>query len=288
MRKNRASLRSLRRDRKAVSPAISTVILTSAVVVLLLVTIVFANNFLNARMAENEFSAMEQFMQTVGLQIDDVAWIIGRTQTIRYASNFGQVSFEYGALNYTIYVDKGLGYDYNHPLVSNRTGVLLFNMPISRYSLGNNYYKAIFPSDRSFLQKGTSAPISHVYVTEQVPMRDGSFIRVVVAPAIRMLNSTITMGGAKNNYTKFYLPILCNGTSPHYSQSVTLTGKNVLVKTEGGVNAVKIRVSFPRISEGFDKFFFNFDVEEKVVNVPPGSTVEFYTSEVSVSLGVYG
>jgi len=287
MRKNRASLRSLRRDRKAVSPAISTVILTSAVVVLLLVTIVFANNFLNARMAENEFSAMEQFMQTVGLQIDDVAWIIGRTQTIRYASNFGQVSFEYGALNYTIYVDKGSGYDYNHPLVSNRTGVLLFNMPISRYSLGNNYYKAVFPSDRSFLQKGTSAPVSHVYITEQVPMRDGSFIRVVVAPAIRMLNSTISMGETKN-YFKFYLPILCNGTSPHYSQSVTLTGKNVLVKTEGSVNAVKIRVSFPRISEGFDKFFFNFDVEEKVVNVPHGSTVEFYTSEVSVSLGVYG
>jgi hypothetical protein len=32
MRKNRASLHSLRRDRKAVSPAISTVILTSAIV----------------------------------------------------------------------------------------------------------------------------------------------------------------------------------------------------------------------------------------------------------------
>jgi hypothetical protein len=118
-------------------------------------------------------------------------------------------------------------------------------------------------------------------------MRDGSFIRVVVAPAIRMLNSTISMGETKN-YFKFYLPILCNGTSPHYSQSVTLTGKNVLVKTEGNVNSVKIRISFPRISEGFDKFFFNFDVEEKVVNVPHGSTVEFYTSEVSVSLGVYG
>ena len=286
MRKNRASLHSLRRDRKAVSPAISTVILTSAVVVLLIVTIVFANNLLNARMAENEFSAMEQFMQTVGLQIDDVAWIIGRTQTIRYASEFGQVSFEYGALNYTIYVDKGAGYDYNNPLASNRTGVLLFNMPISRYSLGNNYYESIFPSDRSFLQKGTSAPVSHVYVTEQLPMPDGSFIRVVVTPIIRMLNSTISMGVTKNNYTKFYLPILCNGTSPHYSQSVTLTGKNVLVKTEDSVNAVTIRVSFPRMDEFFDSLFFNFEEVEIVVDVPNGSIVEFYTSEVSVSLGL--
>ena len=296
MRKNRASLYSLRKDKKAVSPAISTVILTSAVVVLLLVTIVFANNFLNARMAENEFSAMEQFMQTVGLQMDDVAWIIGRTQTIRYASKFGQVNFENGRpenktkvpLVYTVYVDKGAGYDYNHPLTSNGTGILLFNMPISQYSLGNHYYRSIFPSDRSFLQKGTSAPVSCVYVVEELQMRDGNFIRVVVAPIIRMLNSTITMGGTKNNYFKFYLPILSNGTSPRYSQSVTLTGKNVLVKTEGGVNAVKICVSFPRIGEGFDNInFFKFDNEVKIVDVPDGSTVEFYTSEVSVSLGVY-
>jgi hypothetical protein len=244
---------------------------------------VFANNFLNARLAENEFSAMEQFMQTVGLQIDDVAWIIGRTQTIRYASKFGQVAFESVALNYTVYVDKGAGYVYS---ISNLTGVLLFNMPISEYSLGNNYYKSIFPSDRSFLQKGTSAPVSHVYATEKLPMRDGSFIRVVVTPIIRMLNSTISMGGTKNNYFKFYLPILRNGTSPYHSQSVTLTGKSVLVKTEGSVNAVKIRVSFPKIGEGFGSDFFNFDSQEKVISFSKPSIIEFYSSGVSVSLGL--
>lgn len=283
MRKNRASLNRLRADRKAVSPAISTVILTSAVVVLLVVTIAFANNFLGARMAENEFSTMKQFMQTVGLQIDDVAWIIGRTQTVRYASKFGQVNFEARALNYTLYVDKGSGYVYS---INNLTDILLFNMPIVKYSIGNNYYESIFPSDRSFLQAGTSAPVSRVYAVEEVPMRDGSFIRVVVTPIIRMLNSTISMSGTTTNYFKFYLPVLSNGTSPYHSQSVTLTGKNVLVKTESGVNAVKIRISFPKL--GFDNYhFFHFDSEEKVVDVPNGSIIDFYTSEVSVSLGLY-
>ena len=280
----RASSRSsFRRNGRGVSPAISTVILTSAIIVLLLVTIVFANNFLNARLAENEFSAMEQFMQTVGLQIDDVAWIIGRTQTIRYASKFGQVSFESVALNYTVYVDKGAGYVYS---ISYLAGVLLFNMPISEYSLGNNYYESIFPSDRSFLQKGTSAPVSYVYAIEKLPMRDGSFIRIVVAPIIRMLNSTISMGESENNYFKFYLPVLSNGTSPYKSQSVTLTGRNVLVKTESSVTAVNITVSFPRTGEGFGSYFFNFDPEEKVISFSKPSIVEFYTSEVSVSLGL--
>jgi hypothetical protein len=118
-------------------------------------------------------------------------------------------------------------------------------------------------------------------------MRDGSFIRVVVTPTIRMLNSTISMGVNKNNYFKFYLPILSNGTSPYHSQSVTLTGKNVLVKTEGSVNAVKIRISFPKINSGFGSDFFNFDSQEKVVDVPDGSIIEVYTSEVSVSLGLH-
>jgi len=281
MTRNRASLCGLKKDKRAISPAISTVILTSAIVMLLLVTIVFANNFLNARMAENEFSAMKQFMQTVGLQIDDVAWIVGRTQTIRYASKFGQVSFESVALNYTVYVN-GTAY-----FAANTTGILLFNMPISKYSLGNNYHERLFPSSRSFLQIGTSAPVCHVYVIEKLPMADGNFIRVVVAPSIRMLNSTISTGQNVSRYFKFYLPILSSGTNPRLSQSVTLMGKTVSVKIEGGVNTVKINVSFPKSSLGFDNAFFNFEETVKEVDVPDGSIIEFYTGEVIVSLGLH-
>jgi hypothetical protein len=285
MTKDNIPLRRLRRDEKAVSPAISTVILTSAVVVLLLVTVAFANNFLNARMAENEFSATKQFMQTVGLQIDDVAWTIGRTQTIRYASRFGQVNFESLALNYIVYVDKGDGYIY---LTNYSAGILLFNMPISSYSVSNNYSERIFPSsDSSFLQIGTSAPVSHVYVIEKLPMNDGNFIRVVVAPSIRMLNSTISTGGEGKNYFRFYLPILSPGTNPRHSQSVTLAGSTVSVETEGAVNKIKIHVSFLKDSLGFDEDFFNFESVDEEVDVPDGSIIEFYTGEVIVSLGLY-
>lgn len=277
-------LDKLRKDRRAISPAISTVILTSAVVVMLLVVIVFANNFLNARMAENEFSTVKQFMQTVGLQIDDVAWTVGRTQTVRYASNYGTVDFESVTLNYTIYVNKTGQYV---AFANYTVGILLFNMYVSQYTLGNNYYERIFPSsDSSFLQKGTSAPVSYVYVIEKLPMDDGNFIRVVVAPCIRMLNSTISSdtGGTKN-YFKFYLPLLEQGANPRFSQSITLVGSSVSVKTET-CNSIKIDVTFPKASLGFDANFFKFNNTEEIVDVPDGSTVEFYTSEVIVSLGL--
>jgi hypothetical protein len=268
----------LRRNKKAVSPAISTVILTGAIVVLLLVTIVFANNFLNARMAGNEFSAMKQFMQNVGLQIDDVAWIPENARTIRYASKFGQVNFEPSVLNYSVYVN-GTNF-----LANFTTGIILFNMPISHYSLGNGYYECIYPSSRAFLNNGSSAPVSYIYVAEKLPMYDGGFIRVAVVPIIRVLNTTITTGKSAN-YSKFYLPILSNGTSPRLPQSVTLTGKNVSVKTAENVATIKITVSFLKSSLGFDESFFNFDKTEVVVTVPKGAIVEFYTGEVMVSLG---
>jgi hypothetical protein len=282
MTRNEARLRGFRRDRKALSPAISSVILTSAVVVLLLVTIVFANNFLSSRMAENEFSATKQLMQTLGLQTDDVAWTIGRTQTTRYAGRFGVVNFESLALNYAVYVNDTFF------LGNYSTGVLLFNMPIDKYSMGNNYEERITPSsDRSFLQVGTSAPVCHVFITEKVPMNDGNYIRVIVAPSIRMLNSTITNGGVATNYFKFYLPILKAGVSPRHSQSISLAGSSVLVDTESSVTKVKIHVSFQKASLGFDSQFFNFDSVDEEVDVPNGSIVQFYTGEVTVSLGLY-
>ncbi len=285
MTKNGASLYRLRRDRKAASPAISSVILTSAVVVLLLVTVAFSNNFLNARMAENEFSAMKQFMQTTGLQMDDVAWTIGRTQTVRYASRFGFVNFESLALNYSVYVDKGSGYIF---LASFSTGIILFNMPVSKYSIGNNYHERLLPAgDRSFLQKGTSAPVCHVYVIEKVPMNDGSYIRVVAAPSVRMLNSTISINGEVKDYFKFYMPILNSGTHPRNSQSITLVGNTVSANTESGVNKIKIHLYMPKTSLGFDQDFFRFDSIEKEIDVPDGSIMQFYTGEVVVSLGLH-
>ncbi|HVP26561.1 MAG TPA: hypothetical protein VMT26_02715 [Candidatus Bathyarchaeia archaeon] len=273
------------KNRRAISTAISTVILTGAVIVLLLIAIVFANNFLDARLAENEFSAMKQFMQTTGLQMDDVSWTIGRTQTIRYASRYANVNFESVALNYSVYVDKGSGYVF---LANFSTGIIMFNMPINQYTISNNYYEGIAPSsDNSFLQEGTSAPVCHVYVMEKIPMNDGNYIRVVAAPSIRMLNSTISTASENQNYFKFYLPILSSGTNPRYSQSITLVGKTVSVLTQSGVNRIKIDVVAPKTSLGFDLDFFHFKNVEEVVDVPDGSTIQFYTGYVEVSLGLY-
>ena len=118
-------------------------------------------------------------------------------------------------------------------------------------------------------------------------MNDGNYIRIVVAPTVRMLNSTISTSGETKNYFKFYLPDLTTGPRPRYSQSVTLTGKNVTLTTEGNVNAIRITVTFPNAGLGFDSSFFNFDSTTVDVSNLNGSIIEFYTGEVVVSLGLH-
>jgi hypothetical protein len=277
-----SSQTSFRKSSRAISPAISTVILTSAIVVLLLITVLFANNFLSARLAQSDFGAMQQVMQTAELQLDDVAWTIGRTQTIRYASKSGQVGFQPGSLSYSVYAWSGNSWT---PVLTNTTGIILFNMPIYKYSISNNYFQRSIPSsDSSFLQQGASAPIAQVFTIEKVPMADGSYVRVVLAPSIRMLNSTIT-GSQTQNYYEFYLPCLVRGSSPLYSQSITMATQNVVRLS--AVNSIMINVTFPNAASGFNSGFFNFKSTTVTISLPSSSIVEFYSSEVIVSLGLY-
>jgi hypothetical protein len=277
---------SLLRDKKAVTPAISTVILTSAVVVLILVAMTFANTFLDSRLAENEFSANKQFMITTALQVDDIAWTVGRTQTVRYSSDFGNMKFQNSTLRYTFEVDDGTGFK---TLFTQETGIILFNIPVTSYSLGNNYFQRVSPmSNGSFLQEGPSAPVSEVICVEKLPMADGSYIRIAVVPTIRILQATIGSSTDSTKYVKFYLPALMNGTNKYLSQSVTLTGDSIAKFTKSGIRQVRISVASTvgAAAAGFDSGFFNFDQVSKTISLSnPNSVVEFYVGNVLVRLG---
>jgi type II secretory pathway pseudopilin PulG len=276
-----SSQSSVTRNDRGVSPAISTVILTGAIVVLIIIAVVFANNFLNTQIAKNDFSAMEQFMQTAALQLDNVAWTIGRTQTISYTSKYGQVNFQTAALSYAVYNGTS-----KVAILTNTTGIILFNVPTNEYSISNNYFQRIYPSSNgSFLQQGTSAPIAQVFAIEKLPMSDGSYVRVVLAPTIRMLNSKI----GNQTYYEFYLPCLVQGSHPYYSQSITIATQNVATITFAVANpiTININVTFPNAALGFSSSFFNFQSTTVPVHIKSPSIVEFYVGEVIVSLGLY-
>jgi hypothetical protein len=221
---------------------------------------------------------MEQFMQKIGLQVDDVAWIPGRTQTTAYTSKYGTVKVQSSALTYTFLADGTpiLGASFN-------VSVLMFDMPTSSYSAGNNYFQQIFPSTNSFLQQNASAPICRVFAVQKTPMTDGSYVRIVVAPIIREMNSTAN--GASN--IQLYLANMINGPSPLQSQSVTVTGRNLWYNSTNFANNITINLSFPNGGLGLTSNFFSFDGTSKNINVASNSVAAIFVGQVAVSLGAY-
>ena len=183
--KTRNNHTSLRRDTRAVSPAISTVVLTAAGIVMILVAMSYANNILGIKMAQNEYSTNKQFMQTTAQQIDDIAWTVGRTQTVSFSNKYGNVQFQAVALNYTFRIHTSSGWE--NLTLSGKTGIILYNMPVGSYSLGNNFFQRL-PSNVTspFLLSGSTAPISQVTCVQKVPMIDGTYNRIVLVPNMRV------------------------------------------------------------------------------------------------------
>jgi hypothetical protein len=279
--------KSLLKDKRATSPAISTVILTGAGIVMILIAMSYANNILTLKMAQNEYSTNKQFMQTTGQQIDDIAWTIGRSQTVSYTCRYGNVKFQDSVLEYKFQVHTSQGW--KDLTISGKTGIILYNMPISSFCMGNKYFERVpLNANSSFLLSGSSSPISQVICEEKIPMTDGSYTRIALIPTMRMLTSTVT----STNYYKFYLPDLENSTNIYKSQSISLTGNGITKAIQSGVDQVKITVNYLKaVNPGFDSTFFNFKSTTITLNntstpqITPNSIVEFYVGKVIVSFG---
>ena len=298
------------KNKRGVSLVISTVIVTTTILVMVLITVATANSVLSSSLAENEFVAAKQFMLTAGLQIDNVAWTIGRTQTINYYSNFGHVRIQTLALNYSVQMHStATGWE---PVFSNiTTDMVLFNMPLTAYNLYNGKFERLLPTilkfqngtpvptdwNGPFLQNGTTAPVSRVFIHELLPVNDESYLRIAAVPSIRVLNSSIVSPTQSTCYYKFFLPTLERSSeNPLLTQSITMVGGEVTKVIRKDIDQVNITVSFPSgfkgLPSGSTQDFFKFDgvVESdglvESMSLPPDSVVEFYIGKVIVSQGV--
>ena len=274
----------LRRDRRAVSPAISSVILTAAVVVLILVAMNFAMNLRESKVVENEFASVRQFMQTAAVQVDDIAWVPWRAQTFRYSRGYGSMNFMPNMLNFAIYYRNASG---EYPLGSYTSGVLAFNMPISKYNMYDGYFELIYPTDSSMANclifRGATAPVARVYAIEK--LSTGSFVRLVMNPCIRLVDANVS---GKKQY-RLYLPILYESGSRGNNPTVTFTSTQVFSNVK---EATRIRVIVTALSQAYGASFFVKSplgadkIIDEEIDLGGSSTVVFYFSRVEVALGV--
>jgi hypothetical protein len=193
------------------------------------------------------------------------------------------MGWESNVLTYTFYINCSQG----NVTLSKDTSMISYNMPITYYSLGNNYYERLTPEGNSFIQQGAAAPVCHVFVVEKVPINTVSYARIVAVPSIRALNYTVAN---QTNYLKLYLPDLQNATSPFHSQSLTFVGDSVEKYTYTNVTQINIAVTY---HNGYGDTFFNFRRSIEILNSTSspqisanGNTiVELYVGNVKFTVG---
>ncbi len=263
--------------------------MTGVIVLLVGVALAYTNSSVQANLAASDFNSAQQFMQSVGKSVDDVAWTVGRTDTIAYATRYGYARYLPSALNYTVYV-KTVGSSSYQFFATYTVGVLMYQIPTFQYSILNGYYRPVLPTSSSTLTlSGTTAPIARIFNVERLGTTDGSFIRVVAAPDIRYVNATVSAGGSNVFYVKLFLPILAAGQFPNKVPSITVSGVSLGISTWDKVASLNVTVSFPSASQGFDATFFHFPSLYQIITPPTGysdAVLEFYAGTVSASLGV--
>lgn len=144
----------LERNRKAVSPAISMVIITSVTVVLVLVAGNYAYQVLERQRAASEFDAVKKSFVTFDDAIRDVAWDRNGVRSARFTINYGVLE--------VIPADAARGLPINVTIKEypdakyiNFTGCLRYNLSTYYVTFGNGYRSYLFGDNKTAISKGT-------------------------------------------------------------------------------------------------------------------------------------
>jgi hypothetical protein len=80
-------------NRRAVSPLISTLLIMAITMLALSVTLGYTQATLTRKNGETDFESAKSFMRNLCLQVDDVAWVRGRVDTVHFTAQYGQLEY---------------------------------------------------------------------------------------------------------------------------------------------------------------------------------------------------
>ena len=120
-----SNTRSLRRNRRAASPAVSMVIITAATVVLVLISSGYALQVLWRQQAAAEFDTIQNSLLTFDDSLRDIAWDRGGSRSVRFTTGYGNMRLIDSYKSYTISV-TGLSDTFSYSFT---TAAVKYQMP---------------------------------------------------------------------------------------------------------------------------------------------------------------
>jgi hypothetical protein len=273
------------KHRSGEASIIATLMLLAITIFTTSITLSFVQNSLAHHQGESDLTFAKVFMNTLGLQIDDVAWLPGQMDMVQYSSQYAEMYLKNNLLNYQIQV-KYIGVPGETTVASFQANPFFFNIPTNVYTLDNTYFENILPGTVIHLiQNGTNAPVARVFAIQRNPIgNESDYIRVCVVPVPRVSQYSITTDSGTTRYLKMYMVNLVEGNSttqnPKY---VTSTGKGVSTQIFTGVESVTVTLNFPKSSDGYNNGFFMFPETLQTISLGGNSfQLEIYQSTIEI------
>jgi hypothetical protein len=268
-------MKRLKTNRKAISTVVTTIIITAVIISMVVSVSFYYLNLRTRQLSTNEYESMKSFMKTFASHVDKAAWNPGLTRTLSHANQYGLFEGVNNVLEYSIYVDAGAGWN----LIGNfYTGLWQYKISTSYYGAGNDYFSLLSPFSMKFMREGVNEATSVVWERELHPMSDGSYLRILAAPTIRVYNYTIA-AGETHYYYRVMIPLM-NYMGSFTINRVGITGvKYSLNSTTTGVG-IRAVVTFPNVNYGSS--LFHFEQTSYDISTPSGSIVEIFIGEVNI------
>ncbi len=271
-------------SRRGVSPLISTWLIMVTTMLALSVTLGYTQSTLTRKNGETDFESAKNFMRNLGLQVDDVAWVKGRVDTVHFTSQYGQLEYLPGAVTYTIdFYDASNAHLGSTVIVD--CDIFMYNMPVEKYYLEEGYYQTLISEgDDNLILTGVNAPVTRVFATQSSIVGNNQYLRIALVPAIRYQSYNVTYG-ATTRYIRLYIPKLQPGYSSNQPKSVVLTGLDINTEIRQGVRKIVVSVDFPLLDQNYDNNFFKFQPPGETITLTANTNVELYTGIVRLDYG---
>ena len=223
----RSNLQSLRKDKKAASPAVSAVIITAATVVLVIVSSLYALQVLMRQEAQAEFGTAQNSLLAFDDALRDIAWDRDGSRSVRFTAKYGNMRL----------IDDGKSFSVNASGFKDAAGLDAyfsqeFSTSVVKYQMPNSY--GLSESDSSYIL-GDSRPIvsslSDSY-GQALIVHESDITSITLNYRVRVSEGGAIQVGSKTvHYVDIFVIRLISGNSIIGDTDFDLVCKNVGLTT---------------------------------------------------------
>ncbi|RLI47209.1 hypothetical protein DRO69_01140 [Candidatus Bathyarchaeota archaeon] len=222
---------SLLRQNKAVSTAISALIITAVTATLVMAVAIYAYNVVEQQRGSAEFEVAKKSILAFDDALQDAAWKLNASRAVRFKIEFGTLRLIPNAVTLNVTATIG-GSNYTLEYIS--TGLIRYSTSTRYITFGENYTSYVL-GDSNLVVTDSTESLSRVLV-EQEP----NFVNITLSYRTRaMRTSYLNVNGTMVNYVSVWLIRAVMSAASHYN-SFDLKAKSLNIQTstiDPGVNA---------------------------------------------------